>query len=528
MRLSTRSNVFGPTFAPREAQQISWARARKVMWPVSFLLLTGILVAISIVFMPRGGAFDDGVNYGLYAVTQLACAIAVLAYLRRESTSLRLRWIMFGGGILLFAMNMTIASLIGFGVLQNGQVQFVEVLLSAIGYSLLLLSAIFMFSRATRTMALLDTLQALLFAALRYGVIFSPRTQDLFTDIHVQVSVWTPIFLFLLARTASIGAATQAEFRLLRLLSIFLGLRAISAILQGQISYLWLHHRSTSLWDIAPILSDALFCWLALKRLRRQLPAERATKPPVFVRNLMPSIIAFGNLLLALLLLRYYPAQAVEAVLLTAVCYVLRTLMLQAQVNSDQEKLHELNQQLEQLVTRDTLTGAGNRRSLIAALAGLTRTRPRQSFALVLMDADWFKQANDQHGHLYGDQVLIALANVLRTAADSVPEGHCARLGGDEFALLLPGLDADMPRAAAEKVRQRVKDLALKAGDRTVTISIGVAVSDFSAALAFETLMSRADESLYHAKSLGRDRVALWPEPRLTPLSLMPDRAEAV
>jgi diguanylate cyclase (GGDEF)-like protein len=490
--------------------------------------LTGIFVAISIIFMPRGGAFDDGVNYGLYAVAQLACSIAVLSYLRRESSYLRMRWIMFGGGIFLFAMNMTMASLIGFGVLLNGQVQSVEVLLSAIGYSLLLLSAIFMFSRATRTMAMLDTLQALLFAALRYGVIFSPKTQDLFTDLHVQISVWTPIFLFLLTRTALIGAASQAEFRLLRLISIFLGLRAVSAILQGQISYLWLHHHSTSLWDIAPILSDALFCWLAIKGLRRPLPAERTSKPPVFVRNLMPSMIAFGNLLLALLLLRYYPAQAVEAVLFTAVCYVLRTLMLQTQVNSDQVKLHERNEQLEQLVTRDTLTGTGNRRSLIAALAELTRTQARQSFGLVLMDADGFKQANDQHGHLYGDQVLVALAQVLRAAADGIPGGHCARLGGDEFALLLPGLDADNVKATAEKVRQRIGDLSMKAGDRVITVSIGVTVAQFSSGLSFETLMGRADEALYRSKSLGRNRVELWREPALPPIALLPDHAEAV
>jgi len=359
-------------------------------------------------------------------------------------------------------------------------------------------------------------------------VIFSPKTQDLFTDTHLQISIWTPIFLFLLVRTAAIGAASQAESRLLRLVSLFLGLRAVSAILLGQVSYLWLHHRSGSLWDSAPILTDSLFCWLALCGLRRRLPEERTAKPPVFVRNLMPSIIAFGNLLLSLLLLRYYPAQAVEAVLVTATCYVLRSLLLQSQVGAEREKLYQRNLQLEQLVTRDALTGAGNRFSLMAAFAELNRNRAPQWFALVLLDTDWFKQANDRHGHLYGDQVLVAIAEVLRSASEATPGGHGARLGGDEFALLLPGLEAEGAFAAAENVRQQVKGLALKAGERIITISIGVTAAEPSAGLAFETLMSRADEALYRAKSLGRDRVEMWTEPRVLPMAMIASRAEAV
>jgi len=359
-------------------------------------------------------------------------------------------------------------------------------------------------------------------------VIFSPKTQDLFTDAHLQISIWTPIFLFLLVRTAAIGAASQAETRLLRLLSIFLGLRALSAILLGQVSYIWLHHRGGSLWDSSPIVTDALFCWLALCGLRGELQEERAARPPALVRNLMPSIIAFGNLLLSLLLLRYYPVLAVEAVLVTATCYVLRSLLLQGQVGAEREKLYERNLHLEQLITRDALTGAGNRLSLMASIAELVRSRGRQRFALVLLDADWFKQANDRHGHLYGDQVLVAIAEVLRSAAGAVPSGHGARLGGDEFALLLPGLDAEGALAAAERVRQQVKELALRAGDRVITISVGVTAAESSAGLMFETLMSRADEALYRAKSLGRDRVELWTEPRALPMALIGSRAEAV
>lgn len=528
MRLLTLSSVFGSPVATREAGDTSQSWLRKSMLAFGIVSLTGILVAISIHYMSAPGTVTDGVNYGLWAIAQFGSALSVLLYVKRQSGILRIRWIMFGSGILLSASNLTMASLIGFQVLQNRDVQFAEVLCSATGYSLLLLSAIFLFSRASRTMALLDTSQALLFAALRYGVIYSPKTYDLFTDIHVQISVWTPIFLFLLVRTASIGAASQAESRLLRLLSMFLGMRALSAVLQGQISYLWLHHRTGSLWDVAPIVTDAVFCWFALKGLRWQLPAERAARPPVFVRNLMPSIIGFGNLLLSLLMLRYYPAQAVAAVLVTVICYALRTLLLQSQVGAEREKLYQRNLLLEQLITRDSLTGAGNRHSLMAAFAELTRIRGRQRFALVLVDTDWFKQANDRHGHLYGDRVLVAIAEVLRTSAQAVPGGHGARLGGDEFALLLPGMGSEDALAAAETVRRRVKELAMQAGERVITISAGVTFVDSTAGVAFETMMSRADEALYRAKSLGRDRVELWMEPRLQQVTIIASRAEAV
>jgi len=207
---------------------------------------------------------------------------------------------------------------------------------------------------------------------------------------------------------------------------------------------------------------------------------------------------------------------------------VLRSLLLQGQVGAEREKLYERNLHLEQLITRDALTGAGNRLSLMASIAELVRSRGRQRFALVLLDADWFKQANDRHGHLYGDQVLVAIDEVLRSAAGAVPSGHGARLGGDEFALLLPGLDAEGALAAAERVRQQVKELALRAGDRVITISVGVTAAESSAGLMFETLMSRADEALYRAKSLGRDRVELWTEPRALPMALIGSRAEAV
>jgi diguanylate cyclase (GGDEF)-like protein len=147
---------------------------------------------------------------------------------------------------------------------------------------------------------------------------------------------------------------------------------------------------------------------------------------------------------------------------------------------------------------------------VISALAKCLASPNLETISLVLVDADRFKEANDNHGHQYGDEVLVRIANVLRSASETIAHGHCARLGGDEFALLLPNLDCAAAMEFAEEIRLRVSDLKLQAGDHSISISLGATVARLAAGLTFESLMSRADEALYRAKSMGRNRVEMW------------------
>jgi diguanylate cyclase (GGDEF)-like protein/PAS domain S-box-containing protein len=162
----------------------------------------------------------------------------------------------------------------------------------------------------------------------------------------------------------------------------------------------------------------------------------------------------------------------------------------------------------------DHLTALANRRAFFeAAELELERAAhtPR-SLALIVFDADHFKQINDRHGHPAGDRVLCDLANALRDtfrAVDTV-----ARLGGEEFAVLLPSTGIEQALASADRLRALVATrlVAADGAEIAYTVSAGVAIleADAGADGGIDLLIKRADEALYQAKAQGRNRVAPW------------------
>jgi diguanylate cyclase (GGDEF)-like protein len=380
--------------------------------------------------------------------------------------------------------------------------------------SLVLLAATMFFSRASRGMVALDAMQALLFGALRFALVTPYTGNQVFYQHHLMISTAVLGFYFVTAMTALLGAGPRGERQFLRLFTTFLGLQFVACVLMNQVSYVWLHHEFASVWDIPETIFNMAFAVMAVLAFSRTgLSTSASTedaRPTLFVRNLMPSFLALGNVALGLLVMLEYPLVGVVAVLIAPLGYVFRAALLQSQDAREREVLGEANRELEQLTTRDALTGTGNRRSVVAALARCVESKKLETVSLLLVDADWFKQANDNHGHQYGDEVLVRIALVLRSASQAVPDGHCARLGGDEFALLLPNLDAAAVMEFAEELRLRVSDLKLQAGEQTISISLGATVARLTAGLTFESLMNRADEALYRAKSMGRNRVEMW------------------
>ena len=226
----------------------------------------------------------------------------------------------------------------------------------------------------------------------------------------------------------------------------------------------------------------------------------------------MPSFLALINLMLALLVLRVSIEFAAVAVSVSLICYVIRTVLMQAQAIHDQTVLRKRNDQLEGLAVRDPLTGIGNRRSLAQIYSCLQLSGEPRSVSLLLMDIDHFKQANDSHGHLYGDKILMALAKELEKIAAHHPGSHCARFGGDEFALLLPNISRHEGSKVANELRALFAANTSVPGRTWVTLSIGVASSQRAADMPLEVAISEADEALYRAKRHGRDRVELQAE----------------
>lgn len=170
---------------------------------------------------------------------------------------------------------------------------------------------------------------------------------------------------------------------------------------------------------------------------------------------------------------------------------------------ADQQNL--LTQQLATLADTDALTGCLNRRAFHDRLqAALRRADPAHPVSMCLLDLDGFKAVNDTHGHAAGDQVLLATARALLSAAretDSV-----TRLGGDEFAVLLPATSAAAAAAAGLRLQDRLAgELSGSGRPCGVTASIGIATTDQP--VTHETFLSLADQLMYEAKSLGRNQI---------------------
>jgi diguanylate cyclase (GGDEF)-like protein len=134
--------------------------------------------------------------------------------------------------------------------------------------------------------------------------------------------------------------------------------------------------------------------------------------------------------------------------------------------------------------------------------------RYQESFSVLMIDIDHFKQINDEHGHPVGDVVLRDVAHLLKDTLRTVDA--VGRYGGEEFLAVLPHTTSEEAVQTAERVRLRVEQHAFKVQDKVlkVTISIGVATYPGGHADSASTLIREADQALYRAKDAGRNRVA--------------------
>ena len=165
-------------------------------------------------------------------------------------------------------------------------------------------------------------------------------------------------------------------------------------------------------------------------------------------------------------------------------------------------------QQLQHLVSTDSLTGLCSRRTFLeqARQAHREAMVKGHRVGLLIIDLDHFKRINDSHGHPIGDEALKAFARVCRQALRE--SDLIGRMGGEEFAVLLDPIEPAHAADVAEKLRERVSStpIRLKKTELKLTISIGLALSQPDEA-QFAELLKRADQALYWAKHGGRDRV---------------------
>jgi diguanylate cyclase (GGDEF)-like protein len=160
--------------------------------------------------------------------------------------------------------------------------------------------------------------------------------------------------------------------------------------------------------------------------------------------------------------------------------------------------------------THDPLTGLDNRRAALARLQVECKrvARGHAAPAVLSLDLDHFKRINDRWGHATGDRVLIAVAAAMRSELRAIDVA--ARYGGEEFLALLPETDGEAALQVAERVRARIASQRIVLDDGSqVSVTASLGVAELRPGESGESVLMRADNALYRAKSEGRDRCVL-------------------
>ncbi len=175
------------------------------------------------------------------------------------------------------------------------------------------------------------------------------------------------------------------------------------------------------------------------------------------------------------------------------------------------KELAEEQIDLQEKVVQDPLTEINNRRYLDETLPReLARARREgHPVAVIMLDLDHFKQVNDTYGHAAGDEVLKALAALLKHSARE--SDLICRYGGEEFVVVMPGMTAERALQRIDLWRTELAERRIRYGDRDIRVTLSAGVAGFPAhGDDMGTLLVRADEMLYRSKTEGRNRVTVY------------------
>ncbi len=197
----------------------------------------------------------------------------------------------------------------------------------------------------------------------------------------------------------------------------------------------------------------------------------------------------------------------VSAILPCAALLSARFGAVRKQLKTQRARLEEALARIEEIAILDPLTGIPNRRHMLTVMAAeMSRmSRGATAFTIALIDLDRFKQVNDSYGHGRGDNVLRHFAELSMSQLRQTDV--LSRWGGEEFLLLAPNTAGDEMQLLLERIRARLLAVCHEGlpSDYRLTVSVGLASAVVGEPI--ERLLERADQALYCAKRLGRDRI---------------------
>jgi len=192
------------------------------------------------------------------------------------------------------------------------------------------------------------------------------------------------------------------------------------------------------------------------------------------------------------------------------ICIYIYDNTLMCEIN---QKLEKANEELVDMSHRDPLTQIFNRRYFSEQSKKIKSFSQRNNnipFSIITLDIDKFKKINDTYGHLVGDEVIIKVAHIIE--AEVRTSDIVARFGGEEFVMLLQDCNLDDAYKVAEKVREDIEKTSISVHiDTEVKFTVSIGVAQFSEVdnNNIELTLSRADEALYKAKNIGRNKTVV-------------------
>jgi diguanylate cyclase (GGDEF)-like protein len=197
---------------------------------------------------------------------------------------------------------------------------------------------------------------------------------------------------------------------------------------------------------------------------------------------------------------------ALETIMISTCAAIIVLLMLIGEYSATRNEI-----ELQLMANTDPLTRLPNRRAFRARLKRNLEqlNSPHDNIAIAMIDIDFFKKINEEHGHDMGDKVLQLLASLLLQHVRA--EDTLARYGEEEFALLLPQTSAEQALSVTERMRTAVEQTLFGHSQAPLRINISIGLANIQSKIRVDQALKAADDALYRAKQQGRNRVVMSP-----------------